>query len=267
MNLGFEEANAQQEDLWLTALHNLLNLPFGLIPLDVIVEFVDPSELIGHGHTDLASTETTYDSSESTTRVRNDAPGFGSADRSLEALAAQMGLEYSAARHFHETAAHELGHSFFAALPHAQRLAIVKMFGATTDDLEVINDQDKEWQDRVVEGVAETFKEAFLPRRFRVFPNRSNRRIAYHEFPAFREHFRGGSGFSYVYGSDDFRVDLSGECNLSGRPYHRSDHDPEAFVYFEGIPGFEAGWGIDMAQFDEAGKLPFSMEEEEGGAT
>lgn len=260
MNVTFVGATKRQRELWLTALHNLIGLPFEKIPLTTTVEFVDPSELVGHGHTDLAQTFADYDSTDSTIKVRNDAPEFAGADKSLEALAAQMGLKYSAELHFHETAVHETGHAYFAALTEDLRLKVMAMFGLKTDDPDVVYDPDKVWQNRVGEGMAETFKEAYLPRRFRVFPNRTNRRISYKDFPAFRDLFRVSDGFSYLYGSSSFRVHLE-EC-IGGIPLHRSNRDPEACVLFEEIDGYESGWGVNMGQFKEAGKLPFSIEEE-----
>lgn len=189
MKYVFANGTDEQKQLWLSAVHRLLHFPFDDIPLTVNVSFVDPSEIAGQ-QTDLARTTWTYGSAISDTQVRNDAPGFGPADAGLEALAASMGLTYSATKHFHETAVHELGHSLYAALPEEARVAIAQMFGAESDDTAELQPEDVPWEERRIEGIAETFKEAFLPRRFRVFPNRSKVSIPYSRFPEFRAHFR-----------------------------------------------------------------------------
>lgn len=215
MELTFTNGSARQQTQWRQALQQLINLPFEQIPLVVEVSFVDPSELIGGGHTDLASTAWAYDSPEATTKVRNDAPGFGSADASLVALAASMGLSYNADIHYNETAAHEVGHALFAALPQEARVAIAQMFGAASDNIEELSAGDK-WEERIIEGIAETFKEAFLPRHLRIFPNRTMRRIPYSQYPAFRELFR--NGVEGIVGGADLEEDLleALHTNLNG---------------------------------------------------
>lgn len=204
MDYIFSNGNAEQKALWREAVSHLLNLPEEDIPLTVTVSFEPPENLIGKGHTDLALTSFTYGSLDATTQVRNDAPGFGGQRASLEALAAGMGLEYSAIKHFHETAIHELGHALFAALPHEVRVAIAQMFGAEGDETSELFPPAKAWQNRIGEAIAETFKEAFLPARYRVFPNRTNIHIPYNKFPEFRAFFRnyeteggGGEGGSW----------------------------------------------------------------------
>lgn len=215
MDLIFTNGSSRQQAQWRQALHSLLNLPFEKIPLTIEVSFVDPAELIGGGHTDLAQTSWTYGSSEATTKVRNDAPGFGTADASLKALAASMGLVYNADIHYNETAAHETGHALFAALPEESRIAIAQMFGAKGDGIEELS-AGVRWEDRIIEGIADTFKEAFLPRRLRVFPNRTNRSIPYNKFPEFRQLFR--DGIANITGKVEFEKDLleALHTNLNG---------------------------------------------------
>lgn len=191
MDLTFVGGSDRQQGQYRQALHRLLSLPFDSIPLTVSVSFVDGSLLTNGESFDLARTIWTYDSSEATTEVRDDAPGFANADASLEALAASMGLEYNADIHYNETAVHETGHALFAALPESFRIQIAQMFGAKSDDIPELESGDK-WEDRIIEGIADTFKEAFLPRRFRVFGNRTNRRIPYTRYPEFRTLFRKG---------------------------------------------------------------------------
>lgn len=189
MEYTFANGTAQQKSLWQEATQHLLHLPVGELPLKINVTFVPPGDLVNRGHTDLALTTYEYDSNDSSTEVRNDAPAFGGVP-DLVALAASMGLEYSPTRHFHETAVHETGHSAFAALPKANRVKIAQMFGAKSDSAAELFPASKAWEDRIGEAIAETFKEAFLPRRYRVFPNRTNIHIPYSRYPEFRELFR-----------------------------------------------------------------------------
>lgn len=190
MNLTFENGTSRQKAQWEQALNSLLSLPMDLVPLSISVKFVDPDEVTSEGDTDLALTTWTYDSPSSSTKVRDDAPGYGDQQQSLEALAAGMGLAYNADLHYNETVIHEFAHSLFAALPEEQRIRIAQLFGAKGDSIEELQPKGSAWEDRIMEGIAETFKEAFLPRRFRVFPNRTNHQIPYNLYPEFRSLWR-----------------------------------------------------------------------------
>lgn len=187
MEYEFTNGSARQKAIWEEAVGHLLHLPSSAINLKVVVTF---QATIPGGHTDLALTTWTYDSAEATTVVRSDALSFGSSQAVLEAEAASLGLPYSIEKFYLESSAHELGHALYASLPEANRIAIAQMFGATSDSIEELQPPGAHWQDRIMEGIAETFKEAFLPRAFRVFPNRTNRKIAYSVFPEFRRLWR-----------------------------------------------------------------------------
>jgi hypothetical protein len=186
MKYNFTNGTDTQKEQWRQAAHRLLHLPFDELPLSIEVTFVPSSSL--NKQTTLAETNWSYGSSFSTTEVRNDAPTFGSL-ASLKAEAAALGLTWSTEKFYAETSVHELGHAAYAALPEDARIAIAKMFGAKSDDIEELSAPSK-WQNRIIEGIAETFKEAFLPARHRVFPNRTNKKIAYSRFPEFRKLFR-----------------------------------------------------------------------------
>lgn len=189
MTYEFLNGTDQQQRLWAEAIDHFLTLPKDALPLSIEIQFVDPSE-VASGHTDLAATTYSYGSEQASTVVRNDAPGFGDQRKTLEALAQSMGLDYSEERFYMETAAHELGHALYAALPEDKRVQIAQMFGAATDSPEELQPEGTDWRDHISEGIAETFKEAFLPRRYRVFPNRTNKHIPYHQFPEFRSLWR-----------------------------------------------------------------------------
>lgn len=270
MHYEFANGTNEQKKLWGEAAHLLLHLPFASINLTVVVEFVDTGEVADHGHTDLAVTTYTYGHTTSTTRVRNDAPSFGTQRKAMEAAAAAYGLEYDPTKFFYETAAHEMGHSAFAVLPEQLRLEVVALFGLDTDDIKVLAPEGTPWQDHVIEGIAETFKEAFLPARFRVFPNRTRRRIPYGLFPAFRKIFRAGlaasARFTYVYGDEyPWKVDLGDWDPFI--PTYQNEHDDEAFVFYQSIPEFTDCWGVDMSQFAESGLHPFSIRTPGGETT
>lgn len=187
MEYTFANGTEAQKALWREGPHHLLNLPFDKMPLVVAVEFKPTVS----GQTAFASTTFTYGSTSASTLVRNDYPGFGTLDAGLVAEAAALGLEYNATMHAHETAVHELGHVVFAAIPHSFRVAIAQLFGAKSDTITEL-EKGTLWQNRIIEGIAETFKEAFLPSKYRVFPNRTNRKISYAVYPKFRRLIREG---------------------------------------------------------------------------
>lgn len=273
MNYDFANGTARQDELWAEAAHHLLNMPFDSIGLDVAVEFVDPDEVVAKGHTDLAITTFTYGSTSATTIVRDDAPDFGSQRPALEAGAAAWGLPYDPVKFYMETAIHELGHAAFAALSQQNRLAVVRLFGVNTDDLAVLAPEGAAWEDRIIEGIAETYKEAFLPGRFRLFPNRTRRRLPYGLYPMFRAIFRRGGGvgatggpFDYVYGGDyPWRVDLN-EWGI-GLPAYEGENDDKAFVFYEEIEGYRECFGVDMSQFKESTHKPFTIRPAKGITT
>jgi hypothetical protein len=197
MDIVFSGGNADQQALWREALENLLNLPLDALPLTQHVSFVGPSEVdpAETASTPFAATYWAVGAGEGEVKVRNDAPGFGDDDAGLIGEAQGMGLTYDARRHFHETAAHETGHCVFAVLPEEIRLKIAGLLGAKTITNEELYPPDAPWTDRVGEAIAETFKEAFLPSGYRVFPNRTNIRLSYARYPLFRRLVREGIRF------------------------------------------------------------------------
>lgn len=269
----FVNGSDAQKEHWRLGPSLMHNLTVESLLVAVTVEFVPYSELEDTSF--LAETFWTVGDSSSETKVRLDYPIFGGGDgklESLEAEAAKWGLEYNGLLHANETPVHELGHSIFAALPEPDRLAIARLFGADSTDQDELAPPGSVWEDRIAEGIAETFKEAFLPARYRVFPNRTNRRISYKDFPEFRRHIRGVTGegndsYCYLYGSGANRQHDVEEKLDGNLPVHKSDRDPEAFVEYQEIEKFGLGYGVHMRQFKEAGKLPFTIEPAGGGAS
>ena len=177
MKLTFVNGTALQKAACRTAAHNLLNFPFDDIPLTVTVEFVaDPEPSI---HNEFAWAETTYGSANSYIRIDEDAPDWPH--------------PWNGVLFLQEVFAHELGHAFYSALPEASRVVVAKMFGALSDELGELKPPGSKWEDRILEGICETFKDAFLPQRFRKLTNRTNRRISINKYPEFRSLWRSGS--------------------------------------------------------------------------
>lgn len=176
MQLDFVNGNAVQQAACRTVAHNLLNLPFDDIFLTHKIEFTaDP---LPSSDTEFAVTTWTYGDTEPFTKIASVAPAWPEPWRGVKFL--------------QEVYAHELGHGLFASLPEDQRIAIAAMFGASSDDIEELQPKGSAWQNRIMEGIAETFKDAFLPRRLRRYSNRTNKHIPIHKYPEFRELWRGG---------------------------------------------------------------------------
>lgn len=201
MELAFVNGSNVQRAACETAARNLLNLPFESIPLRVTVEFVaDPLE---SAHNEFAATEFNYDSPEATIRVASVAPNWPDPWRGI--------------RFLQETFAHELGHALYAVLSEDIRTAIARLFGAKTDGLGELQPEGTRWEDRYIEGIAETFKDAFLPRRFRAFANRTNRKLSISRYPEFRSLVRRGVEATNIPGGPLYAHDVLelDEANLA----------------------------------------------------
>lgn len=174
MRLFFNNGSAAQKAACRFAAHNLLNYPFATIPLYLTVEFVaDPVEEL---HNEYAATTWTYNDQVATIKIKNTA---GSPETG--------GVNF-----LQESFVHELAHALFAALPTGKRTAIARMFGAESDDIDELFPENRDWRDLIGEGIVETFKDAFLPRRFRVYTNRTNHSISISRYPEFRGLWRPG---------------------------------------------------------------------------
>ena len=176
MELTFENGTDLQKTACRTALHNLLNLPFDSIPFFLTIEFTpDP---LPSKHNEFAVTETEVGSLEAFTKIASIAPNWP--------------IPWDGIQFLQETTAHEFAHGLFAALPEKRRLEIAEMFGASSTDPGEINPETSKWEDRINEGIAETFKDAFLPPDLRRYFNRTNHKIPISEYPRFRRIFREG---------------------------------------------------------------------------
>lgn len=174
MILTFTNGTDLQKEVVRTTLHNLLGLPFDSISLELTVEFIanpDPDV-----HNEFAATDWSYDSNTALTKIASVAPNWP--------------VPWDGMLFFAETVAHELGHALYAALEQGSRVAIAEMFGAGSDDIAELQPPGVPWEDRIMEGIAETFKDAFLPPRLRRYYNRTNKKIPISQYPAFRALWR-----------------------------------------------------------------------------
>lgn len=173
MDINFLGGTQEQQNLYMAALGLLMHFPVDEIDISVDVDFVaDPSPGL---HNEFA-----YSGGESGTgysNIKNDAPGFASLDPSGQ----RYGMPF-----FNEVVAHELAHIILGNLPLENQEAIAAMFGTTVATWA----PDGAWEDRPLEGICETFKDAFLPNRFRTYFNRTNHKLPIADYPEFRSLWR-----------------------------------------------------------------------------
>lgn len=231
MDLNFVNGNGVQKAACEKVARNLLNLPFHAIPLSLTIEFIpdpDPSQ-----HNEFAITEYTYGSTSAKIKIASKAPNWGEPYRGILFL--------------QEVFAHELGHAIFAALPESSRIAIANLFGAASDEISELHPPGSSWEDRYIEGIAETFKDAFQPQSMRRYSNRTNRHIQLIEYPQFRHLVREGiegieasPGFNHDVLELDF--DTLGDEWLGSilfDPKFGGELNAHAFVYRAGYDLFE----------------------------
>lgn len=247
MNVAFTGGTDRERDLVRTAMNSLLNLDLGLNSLDVEFQWVDDPSAAGHN--DLAATS--YGTTGGVIQLRKNLDTYKGYPASF----------------YIETVAHEIGHLLTHFLAPSAQAKVAALFQTTVDGI-LAWEPGTPWEDRTIEGVAETFKDAFLPRRLRYFANRTNVKLSISKYDQFRRIFRegqtgGGGRFCYVYGSSDFRVTDEWDIEL---PLHFSPDDADAFVKYQTSPVL-AGSGVAMNQFEESGTMMFSIRPDTGGAT
>lgn len=214
MDFTFTGATSRQQQLFLAAAGSLLNFDLDKIETDVTVSFTtNPTPAV---HNEFASTVGT------TISIRTDAPDFSGLDPSGQ----RWGMPF-----FNEVVAHELCHVLLGLLPAETLDQVADMFDTTTATW----DDPEAWVDRPLEGICETFKDAFLPQELRRYANRTNQTIPLHQYPQFRRLFReaegtGSSFSSFTYGDSS---------HSSGDPYfiHQLSFEEEVFIYYTGVSG------------------------------
>lgn len=166
MDISFLNGTPEQQQPITSAVGRLMNLSLDDIEFVWEIEFVDDPSVGLHNefaYTDGASS-----------RFRNDAPSFQS--------------PYDGSPFYEETAIHELGHALLSMMASESLEAITALFGTTPFDWS----PDVAWEDKPLEGIVETFKDAFFPRRFRRYANRTNHHISISKYPEFRRLWREG---------------------------------------------------------------------------
>lgn len=106
---------------------------------------------------------------------------------------------------FQESVVHELAHHLLGNGPNLgylsadEQQAIAQLFDSDPSDW---NPQDKRWEDRPVEGIAETFKDSFLSAGRREYFNRTNQKLPIHQYPSFRGHWRAATAANQTIDAD-----------------------------------------------------------------
>lgn len=235
MNVTFSNGNSMQQGVVQYVIDNLLHLDLGRFNFDLIVEFVDnPEPSI---HNEFAFTE----GDPPIIQLRSDFPSFAP-------LTLWGSIEFAK-----ETVAHELAHALLGQIPQTERDEILALFDSTQAEMDA--DGDREWVDRIREGIAETFKDAFLRKVDRRYPNRTNVKLPYSRFPAFREIWRGD-----MVGSGEPETRDYASWNVYNYPYQDpidpvgvyrwvdlSTHGPDLSGNpDESLPGLPDGWTNPM---------------------
>lgn len=173
MRVTFSNGTTTQKQLVTRALDSLLSFDCGI---DITVEFVaDPAP---GQHNEFA-----YSGGSGGTgsmKIKIDAPDFPSLDPDGESWSMPF---------FNEVVIHELAHVVLGNLSATYQAAIAALFGTTPASW---NPLGSRWEDRPLEGICETFKDAFLPPSLRRYYNRTNHRIDISQYPEFRRLFRDG---------------------------------------------------------------------------
>lgn len=187
MDFSFESGTTEQQELFLAAAGSLLNFDLDQVPIDVTVSFEDDPEEGIHNEFAVA------DGSGGSGFIifRSDAPSF----IGIDPTGRRWGMPF-----FNEVAVHEIAHIIVGNMAASQQQELAELFGTTT---ETWNDSGSDWVDRPYEGIAETFKDAFLPASLRKYVNRTNHKISISKFPHFRSIFRRlvieGTGDNYLF--------------------------------------------------------------------
>lgn len=238
MELIFANGTSLQKLACRTALNSLINLPLDHIQFKLTVEFTpDP---LASSHNEFAATSTVLGSSEALTKIASVAPDWP--------------IPWDGVQFLQETMAHEFGHALFAALSDVRRLEIAEMFGATTSDQAELAPPGAAWEDKINEGVAETFKDAFLPPDLRRYYNRTHHKIPIGEYGRFRQIFREGVVEISLGGElEEGEVEVPGfpttDLFALGEPFL----DPEEVVanYLAGTLGRHGLWSTNYFNLEQ----------------
>jgi hypothetical protein len=182
MNLTFVNGTDEQKGVVRNAYNSLLHLNLDRFSFDLEVEFIpNPDPTV---HNEFA---TTYAGDTVQIKIRQDFPAFAPT------------WKWGDVGFASETAVHELGHALWSIIPTVVQDSLLTLFGYTRDEYEgqELEGNAIPWGDRIKEGMAETFKDAFLPLRKRAFANRTNVRLPIPQYPVFRYIWRQAMAGTY----------------------------------------------------------------------
>jgi hypothetical protein len=197
------------------------------------VQFLPPSSIDTTPHDAFKTFMVTQN--DGTTQIRNDMPFKGKGP-------------FAGTQFFQESVIHELGHHLLGNGPGLGRItdanqqAIAAMFGSTPSTW---NPQSKRWEDRPVEGIAETFKDCFLAASRRVYFNRTDKKLAISRYPEFRSHWRAGQKVYHVPSS-------IGAAQTTGQATY--EQFMAAAGIAEPIPPGDSSWFDPPQSFDYYGR-------------
>lgn len=173
MDITFTNGSEEQQGIARAVFGNFLHLNLDDFSLDLEVEFiVDPGP---QGHNEFAFTD--VGDGTAVMSIRTDFPRFNPVHI------------WGSTQFANEVVAHEAGHALLGQLSIGAQEAIAEMFDTTPDNW---SPENAAWEDRPLEGIIETFKDAFYPNHLREFFNRTNHRIPIDEYPEFRSLWRAG---------------------------------------------------------------------------
>lgn len=172
MNVSYENGTERQQGVVQYVLDNLLHLNLDRWPQDLVIAFNDdPTPEV---HNEFAVTEQIEGGIKLT--FRTDFPHFHE-------------LWFDTIEFAKECVGHELGHALMYLLPsEVLEGQLLPLFGFTLED--ITDDAHLAWLDRPKECIAETFKDCFLRKIDRAYPNRTNLHLPIKNYAAFRAIFR-----------------------------------------------------------------------------
>lgn len=200
MNVNFLNGSDRQHEVVRAALRKLLHLDLDRFGFSINVSFVPNPVSDPHVHHPFAVTTPGFPVDM---KFRDDFPHFQVGGSQLDRATQR---DYSSERFAIETVIHELGHAILHQLPSVLESEVTDLFHTTPAEM---NPTNRRWEDRPEEGIAETFKDAFLPRGQREFSNRTNVTIPIRKYPRFRAIYResaatGGEAFLEDFDSGSF---------------------------------------------------------------
>lgn len=171
MDLTFTNGTVAQQQAVTEATTRLLNLDLGRFPHRITITFSSTVAGDGYAHSTVNGTQVSC-------AIRDDALSFSGAETDSLTPDEQR-------RFLRELVVREIGRGLILSMMEPEQQQIADIFGIPTAAW-----QTGEWASRPIEGIAETFKAAFLPQQHRMFHNRTQVQLSLRLYPKFRSVFR-----------------------------------------------------------------------------